>query len=135
MGLRRMGWDQQEGNRSGFGENVLGKGGGWSRALPGAYGQAYNSNENDFAGRGLYNSGLYTKAVSDMNADFTDRKNTMDTARTDWLATQDQSLKNLESSQESTRQGALSEAIARIAAQYGVNLGDVTPGRTNQVMR
>jgi len=135
MGLRRLGWDNQEGNPSGFAASKLGAGGGWSRALPGAYGTAYNSNENDFAGRGMFNSGLYAKSVSDLNTDFTDRKNTMDVAKADWQSTQDLNAKNLESSQESTRQSALSDAIARIAAQYGVNLSDVTPGKTNQVVK
>lgn len=135
MGLRRLGWDQQEGNPSGFAQAKLAKGGGWSRTIPGAYGQAYNSNENDFAGRGLFNSGLYAKSVSDLNDDFTDRKNTMDVAKNDWQSTQDLNRKNLENSQETTRQTALTDAIARIAAQYGVNLSDVTPGKANQVLK
>lgn len=135
QGLRRLGWDTAEGALSGFAKGVLGKGGGWSRAIPGAYGQAYNSNENDFAGRGLFNSGLYTKSVSDLNDDFTDRKTTMDTAKTDWQATQDLTANNFKSSQESTRQSALTDAIARIAAQYGVNLSDVTPGKANSVLK
>lgn len=135
MGLRRLGWDQQEGNQSGFGAAKLGKGGGWSRELPGAYGTAYNSNENDYAGRGMFNSGVYAKSVSSLNDDFTDRKNTMDVARSDWQSTQDMNRKNLESSQETTRQSALTDAISRIAAQYGVNLSDVTPGKSNQVFK
>lgn len=135
MGLRRLGWDQFAGRATGFGNAKTPEGGGWSRELPGAYAQSYDANEGDFAGRGMYNSGLYTRAVSDLNEDFTDRKNTMDVARTDWNATQALNLKNTESSQETIRQSALTDAVARIAAQYGVNLSDVTPGKANRVVR
>jgi hypothetical protein len=139
QGIRRLGWNDQEGASTGFGpmsaRGKTGKGGGWSREIPGAYGDAYNSNEGDFAGRGLFNSGLFGKSVDNLNTDFTDRKNTMDVAKNDWESTQALNRQNLEGSQNATRTGALSDAVARIAAQYGVNLGDVTPGKTNQIQR
>lgn len=129
QGLHRLGW-----GGGGFDDPTKGK---WDRnqSGPNQYGDSVNANENDFAGRGVYNSGMYLKSNSDLNNDFNDRKTTMDTSRTDWLNTQGLNRRNLESQQNTTRTSALQDAVSRIAAQYGVNLSDVTPGRQSQVMR
>src|ERR1700755_612025 len=98
----------------------------WDPTLQnGQYGQTVNANVNDFAGRGLYNSGEFAKSQSDVDADFNSRPGEIDRARNDFRDTAALSERNMEGSQETVRQQALAAAVAGIAAKYGVNLDPV----------
>jgi len=118
---RRMGWDET--------------GGKFDRARPGAYGESVNANENDFAGRGLMRSGAFVQSMGDIDRDFLDRKTSLDTARNDNVNTQTQALGTFQGSQDAARQAALSDAVARIASKYGIELGSVPKGATSQITR
>lgn len=74
---------------------------------------------NDFASRGLLQSGLYADSLSDLNSDFDKRQAALDQARAAFLAQQGSDLTNFKSEQQLTQQKALQEAAARRAAQYG----------------
>ena len=76
--------------------------------------------ENDYASRGLLQSGLYADSMSDLNNDFDKRQAALDQARAAFLANQGSDLTNFKSEQQITQQRALQEAAARRAAQYGI---------------
>lgn len=76
--------------------------------------------ENDYASRGLLQSGLYADSLSDLNTDFDKRQAALDQARAAFLAQQGSDLTNFKSEQQLTQQKALQEAAARRAAQYSV---------------
>lgn len=76
--------------------------------------------ENDYASRGLLQSGLYADSLSDLNADFDKRQAALDQARAAFLQQQTGDLTNFKSEQQLTQQRALQEAAARRAAQYGL---------------
>jgi hypothetical protein len=108
----------------------------WDPTLQnGQYGETVNANTNDFAGRGLYNSGEYAKSQSNVDADFNSRLGEIDRARTDFKDTAALSARNMGNQQEAQRQQALAQAVASIAAQYGVNLDQVGRGQQNQIQR
>lgn len=74
---------------------------------------------NDFASRGLLQSGLYADSLSDLNSDFDKRQAALEQAKAAFLAQQGSDLTNFQSEQQITKQKALQEAAARRAAQYG----------------
>lgn len=76
--------------------------------------------ENDFAGRGLLQSGLYADSMSDMNTDFDKRQSTLEQAKAAFLAQLSGDLTNFTSEQGLTLTRAQQEAAARRAAQYGI---------------
>ena len=118
---RRMGWDET--------------GGMFDRGRPGAYGESVEANENDFAGRGLLRSGAYVKSMADIDRDFNDRRTSLDTARNDNVNTQTQALGSFTGSQDSARNAAMSDAVARIASKYGIELSAVPQGKTSTITR
>lgn len=118
---RRMGWDQ------GLGQ--------FNRHNPGAYSDSMNADEGDFAGRGMIYSGAYGQSVGDINRDFGDRKSSLDTARADNVDTQNQALSSFTGQQDATRNAAMTDAVAKIAAQLGVSLGDVPQGTGSKVIQ
>jgi hypothetical protein len=118
---RRMGWDQTAGK--------------FDRSRPGAYGESIGANENDFAGRGLLHSGAYLGAIGDIDRDFNDRRSSLDTARNDNVNTQAQALSTFGGTQESVKQGALTDAVSRIASKYGIDLSTVPKGTTSTITR
>jgi beta-glucosidase/6-phospho-beta-glucosidase/beta-galactosidase len=101
----------------------------------GQYGETVNANTNDFAGRGLYNSGEFAKSSSNVDADFNSRLGEIDRARTDFRDTAALSNRNMASQQETVRQQALASAVAGIAAKYGINLDQVGRGEQRQITR
>lgn len=108
----------------------------WDPTLQnGQYGETVNANANDFAGRGLYNSGEFAKSASNIDADFNSRLGEIDRARTDFKDTAALTARNMESQQEAVKQQALAQAVASIAARYGVNLDEVGRGQTRQITR
>lgn len=75
--------------------------------------------ENDYASRGLLQSGLYADSLSDLNTDYDKRQSALEQAKAAFLANQGSDLTNFKSEQQITQQRALQEAAARRAAQYG----------------
>lgn len=76
--------------------------------------------ENDYAGRGLLQSGLYADSMSDMNQDFDKRTGSLEQAKAAFLAQLASDLTNFNSEQGLTLTKAQQEAAARRAAQYGI---------------
>lgn len=101
----------------------------------GQYGETVAANTNDFAGRGLYNSGEFAQSQSNVDADFNSRLGEIDRARTDFKDTAALSDRNMQSQQEVVRQQALASAVAGIAARYGINLDEVGKGQSRQITR
>lgn len=122
---RNMGW--QQGQNSGQGQ--------FDRYSPGAYGDAYNANEGDFAGRGMLHSGAYGTTTGDITRDFATRKTALDTARTDNVNTQGQALGQQQGNVDAINSGALSDAVNRIAAQYAITPQQVPQGSTSTIYR
>lgn len=91
-------------------------------------GQAINSNKEDFASRGLFNSGLFEKANGDIMQDYAKRKTGFDTSRQDFLSGQEAKKQTYSNQKQSTETQALMEAIARIAAQYQIDPNLVPKG-------
>ena len=100
-----------------------------------AYGDAYQGNQGDFAGRGLYNSGMYAPAVSNMNQLFNDRRGTALRDQKSYMDTQDLNKQNFYGQQDSADLAAREDAINSIISQYGVSRDQVTPGRQNTIQR
>lgn len=118
---RRMGWSQGEGK--------------FDAANPGAYHDSVDANQNDFAGRGMYYSGAMGNAFGDINRDFGDRKTSLDTARNDNVNTQNQALSSFSGQQDATKSAAMTDAVSKIAAQYGIDLSQVPQGTGPKVIQ
>lgn len=103
------------------------------RAQGTAYGDAYQGNEGDFAGRGLFNSGLYGQAVSNMNQMFNDRRGTALRDKKSYEDTQDLNKRNFYGQQDAADMSAREDAINSIIQQYGVGRDQVIPGRQNVI--
>lgn len=124
VGLAKL--QKGEGNEgAGFDPNAQGT----------AYGDAYQANAGDFAGRGMFNSGLYAQAVSNVNNQFTDRRNSALRDQKDWRDTQELNKKNFYGQQDAADLAAQEDAIGQIMASLGVTRDQVTPGRQNVIMR
>lgn len=136
--MRQMGWRQAV-PRTGLRAMIAGAGNdgeGWDpRAQGTAYGSSFEGNEGDFAGRGLYNSGLYAQAQSNLTNDFNDRRSGVLTDQKNWQDTQNLGRRNFEGQQNSTDLAAQSDAIAAIAARLGVNIDQVSPGKSSVIQR
>lgn len=91
----------------------------------GYYGQAYNGAWNDFASRGMLNSGSFSDALAQLSADYGQRKSGLDTGRTQYLSGLDQDLGSYTDQNTSAGADALMQAIARIAASRGVDPSQV----------
>lgn len=122
--LRQDQYNQQ------FGEQLRNMG--WSDSLGGfdprgvgSYGQSFQDNAGDFAGRGAYFSGPYSTSVGNMNSLYNQQKTGMETAKQRYSDT----LANETATQQQTinmqKQQALLDAAQRIAQNYSVDLGTV----------
>lgn len=76
--------------------------------------------ENDFASRGLLQSGLYADSRADLTGDYDRRNTALEQAKAQYIAGLTNDLTNFQSEQDLTKQRALQEAAARRAAQYGI---------------
>jgi hypothetical protein len=76
--------------------------------------------ENDYASRGLLQSGLYADSMSDMNTDYDKRNSALEQAKAAFLSQLANDLTNFSSEQGLTLTKAQQEAAARRAAKYGV---------------
>lgn len=100
-----------------------------------AYGDAYSANQGDFAGRGLFNSGMYLQALSNMNSNFNDRRASALRDQKDWRDTQELNKKNFYGQQDAADAAAQEDAISAIMASLGVDRAQVTPGKENVISR
>jgi hypothetical protein len=135
---RQLGWRNAV-PRTGLAKLQLGEGNDGPGFDPNAqgtsYGDAYQANAGDFAGRGLFNSGLYAQAVSNVNNQFTDRRNTALRDQKDWRDTQELNKKNFYGQQDSADLASQEDAIGQIMAQLGIGRDQITPGRQNVIYR
>jgi hypothetical protein len=74
---------------------------------------------NDYAGRGLLNSGVYGKAYADLQTDYDARQTQLDTQRQAYLQDLATNLGNFKGDQATATTSAKQEALARRAAKYG----------------
>lgn len=118
--LARMGWGK----------------GGWSIDDRGAaYGGAYSDNLNDFAGRGLGRSSAFADSIGSINRDFNNRKTDIDRSAMEFDQTQDRAFQTYKGQNDQGRSNARAEAVARIAAKYGVDPGQVGWGSEKKITR
>jgi hypothetical protein len=75
---------------------------------------------NDYAGRGLLNSGVYGQAYSDLQSQYDSRQTQLDAQRKSFLDDLATNLTNFRGDQQTTQTSAKQEAIARRAAKYGI---------------
>lgn len=100
----------------------------------GSFGQAFQGNEGDFAGRGVLHSGLYAQSNANLSDVFNQRVTDMGGARGDFQdarALQDQQAQSANSDQKGA---ALQDAISRIVAQYGIKQSQVPVGTGPKTM-
>jgi len=117
---RRMGW----------------RPGGWSLDRDqGAYGEALEANSDDFSGRGLLRSGMYAKAMQNIQNEFTDRLNTLNQGQRQHRETQDVAEEGFLMDQARTDRDALEMAVNRIAEKYNIALSQVPKGKTSSITR
>ena len=81
---------------------------------------ATTDTENDYSSRGLTNSGLYLKALSDLKADYDKRESTLADGRAEFLANLASGLTNFRSTNDINNTRYRNEAINRRAAQFGL---------------
>lgn len=81
---------------------------------------AQNDMLNDFASRGMLNSGVYANSLSELLADYNQRRSQLETGRSNWLADLAGAFQNFQSEQELVGQRARQDAINRRAAQFGL---------------
>lgn len=99
------------------------------------YGTEYNMNKdnlakalteantgmtNDYASRGMLNSGTYGTAYADQQTEYNSRQSALDNARNQWLAEQLSGQTTATSESALSGQKARQDAINRRAAQYAV---------------
>ena len=81
---------------------------------------ALSNLENDFASRGLLQSGLYADNMANTNTDFDKKQSALEQAKAAFLAQLTGDLTNFTSEQDITKTKAKNDAAARRAAKYGV---------------
>lgn len=74
---------------------------------------------DDYASRGLLNSGVYGKAYSDLQSDYDQRQTQLDTQRQGYLDDLTTNLSNFKGDQSTTMTSAKQEALARRLAAMG----------------
>jgi hypothetical protein len=79
-------------------------------------GFSLDANNNDYASRGLYNSGLQAQSTGNLMDSFSRRQSDMATAKSNYLAGLQRDFTNFQSEQDLTKQKAQQDAIARAAA-------------------
>lgn len=84
---RNLGWNWQDGNNDGIADDDELKAGSWDPTnQQGAYGQAWQNQQNDFSSRGMLDSSFYGDAVTELNRGFTNQYDQSMTARNNYLA-------------------------------------------------
>jgi len=75
---------------------------------------------NDYASRGLYESGLQVQALGDLLDQFARRQADLDTAKSNFMANTARDYSNFQQEQNLSSQKAKQDALDRRAAQFGV---------------
>jgi hypothetical protein len=83
---------------------------------------AFTGLQDDYASRGLLQSGVYGKAYSDLQGEYSQRQAAMDTERTSFLNDLATNLKTFQGDQTTTTTSARQEALARRAAKYNLKV-------------
>lgn len=83
-------------------------------------GRALTDTTDDYASRGMLQSGLYGKAYADRGADYSQRQAALDTERQAFKGDLATNLSAFQGEQNSVLTSAKQEAIARRAAKYGI---------------
>lgn len=76
--------------------------------------------ENDFAGRGLINSGLYGNATSELMSDYDARQAALEQGKSNFLADLQSAFQDFRGEQRLTKTKAKQDAINRRAQKYGL---------------
>lgn len=82
--------------------------------------EASNNLENDYASRGLLKSGLYNTAVGDLNSQYQNQTNDLNSQQTAFLAGLAQELNKYKTDQGVQKGNAYNEAVRRRAEQYNL---------------
>jgi hypothetical protein len=82
--------------------------------------EADRSLNDDYAGRGMMNSGLYMKANTDQQAEYDSRQLAMNNAQTSFNNSQTANKNNFATQEDLSNQKAKSDAINRRALQYNI---------------
>jgi hypothetical protein len=85
-----------------------------------AAGRSFQNQQNDFAGRGLLQSSLYAEANDNLTRSLNDQLTGMQTAKTGFLDDLSRQQTGYKQQNGAAVQQAKAEALARMAAQYGV---------------
>lgn len=80
--------------------------------------QSEASMTDDYASRGLLNSGIYTKAFTDLGTDYAGRQTGLDTDQANFLANLKLAMDNFTKDQGTQENKAKQDAINRRAAQF-----------------
>lgn len=115
--LRNLGWQFKDPNN--WSDNP--GAGSWREGdLTGAYGAAYNNQQNDFAGRNMMRSSFYGRALEDLLSSFDRQRNQMIASRSgqfnDWKAEEQGARDEARIGRDQAR----AAAMARRAAMYGI---------------
>ena len=115
--LRNLGWQFKDPNN--WSDNP-GAGSWREDDLTGAYGAAYNNQQNDFAGRNMMRSSFYGRALEDLLSSFDRQRNQMIASRSgqfnDWQAEEQGARDEARIGRDQAR----AAAMARRAAMYGI---------------
>lgn len=84
--------------------------------------QAFTGLKDDYASRGVLQSGLYGKAFADTQNDYSQRQAALDTNRSAFLGDLGVNLKTFQGDQATTLTSARQEALARRAAKYNLRV-------------
>jgi hypothetical protein len=76
--------------------------------------------QNDYASRGMLQSGVYGTAYSDLENEYKNRQTALDTARTNFLANLGNEATNFAGEQRDVLERAKQEAYARRLAKYNL---------------
>lgn len=116
--LRNLGW---RGNQPGMSiDDMLTKGSFDPMDRQGAYGNALNSQVNDFAGRGMMNSSFFGKAQEDLETGFKRQRDDLSDTRTQFRNDSGRQEKNARDQAEQALVRARLSGGARRASQYGI---------------
>lgn len=125
---RRMGWTPDS-------KTEEPTDGAWNKSTGTAYGDAMYTNDNDFAGRGTLYSGAYANTNANIGNDFAERKTALDNARKNDVDTQAMALSSFAGNQTATQNAALTDAVAKLASKYGLDLSEIPQGTTKTIQR
>lgn len=118
---RNLGWNWQDANNDGIADDTELGAGAWDPTnQQGAYGQAYQNQQNDFSSRGMMDSSFYGDALTEMNRGFTNQYDQSLAARNNFLAQIASGENQARDTSASAQERARLSATERRAAAYGL---------------